>query len=233
MRLAPDPVAERIGTGATHVCGGVTTGQSALLFDADQAGFALIRNESRLRLHPLDGAPLQAETAMGHGRAVQRLTRADTAASGCDEATLLLHGLLCSAQLLGVAQGARDLAVDYAKTREQFGRPIGSFQAIKHACADMAIGAEMLSSQLDMAAIALRGNGEDAAFQVAALSRLAPRIALDTARAGVQIHGGIGFSAEADAQLYVKHAHLLRSYLGRFDLMAEPAPMAPFDPEAS
>ena len=81
--------------------------------------------------------------------------------------------------------------------------------------------------QLDMAAIALRDDAEDAAFQIAALTRLAPRIALETARLGIQIHGGIGFSAEADAHHYLKQAHLLGLCLGRTDLLALPAPMAP------
>ncbi len=135
--------------------------------------------------------------------------------------------MLTCAQLLGVATAARDLAVDYATTREQFGRPIGSFQAIKHRAADMAIRVEMTSAQLDMAAIAVRDAAPDAGFQVAALARLAPRAALENARAGIQIHGGIGFSAEADAQLYVKQAHLLRQMLAAPDLMAQPAPLAP------
>jgi len=232
MRLAPDDLAQRIGDGAAVVCCGVGTARGALLFDADAAEYALIRDEDGLLLHPLQGAALEAESAMGHGRAVQRLAEAPPASASAGATGLLVHGLLCSAHLLGVAQGARDLAVAYAQTREQFGRPIGSFQAIKHACADMCIGIEMLSAQLDMAAIALRDGSDDAAFQVAALARLAPRIALATARAGIQIHGGIGFSAEADAQLFVKHAHLMRSYLGRFDLLAEPSPMAPIEPEA-
>ena len=124
--------------------------------------------------------------------------------------------------------GAADLAVDYAKTREQFGRPIGSFQAIKHHAADMAMGVEQVSALIDMAAIALRDGHDDARFQLAALARLAPRVALANARTGIQIHGGIGFSAEADAQLYLKQAHLLRQFLGADDLMEAAAPLTPY-----
>ncbi|MCB1133405.1 MAG: acyl-CoA dehydrogenase, partial [Verrucomicrobiae bacterium] len=126
-----------------------------------------------------------------------------------------------------IAEGARDLAVAYAGVRRQFGRQIGSFQAIKHHCANMAIGVEMVSAQLDMAAIAVRDGREDAAFQTAALARLAPRVALQNARLCIQIHGGIGFSAEADVQLFLKQAHLLRNYLGATDFLSLPSPMFP------
>ena len=115
----------------------------------------------------------------------------------------------------------------YAGMRQQFGKPIGAFQAIKHHAADMAIGAEMVSAQLDMAAIALADGRPDALFQIAALRRLAPVAALANARACIQIHGGIGFSAEADAHHFIKHAHLL-SRLGAAPSMLDPdAPMAP------
>ena len=139
-----------------------------------------------------------------------------------------LARLLAAAQLLGVATGARDLAVDYAKIREQFGQPIGTFQAIKHHTANMTLGIEMVSALLDMAAIALYDGHPDAGFQVAALTRLAPRIALDNARTGIQIHGGIGFSAEANAHLFFKQAHVLAQFIGPADLLSLPAPLTPY-----
>jgi alkylation response protein AidB-like acyl-CoA dehydrogenase len=135
--------------------------------------------------------------------------------------------LLVSAQLLGVATAARDLAVAYAKVRTQFGRPIGGFQAVKHHCANMAVAVEKLSALLDMAAIAVRDGCDDAAFQTAALARLVPRIALANARLCIQIHGGIGFSAEASPQLYLKHAHLLRHLLTGGRILDHDATLAP------
>ena len=119
------------------------------------------------------------------------------------------------------------LAVTYAQTREQFGRPIGGFQAIKHHCANMALGVEMLDAQLDFAAITLRDGLPDAGFQIAALTRLAPRTALSVARSGIQIGGGMGFSGEGDAHLYLKQAHVLGALIGRPDLLSLTAPMAP------
>lgn len=110
--------------------------------------------------------------------------------------------------LLGMAEAARDLAVDHARTREQFGRPIGSFQAIKHRCADMALATHALRAQLQLATLAAHGRWPDAAFQNDACRVLAARCALDNAAACIQVHGGIGFTAECDAHLFLLRAHV-------------------------
>ncbi|MDR3388866.1 MAG: acyl-CoA dehydrogenase family protein [Rudaea sp.] len=121
-----------------------------------------------------------------------------------------LHlALLAGAFALGCAEAARDMAVDYARLREQFGRQIGAFQAIKHMCADMAVRAAVARSQLYYAACALEENNAEAAFHVAAAKRLSDTAALDNARANIQIHGGIGMTDEASPHLLLKRAHLL------------------------
>ncbi len=214
-------------SGGTKVCAGVAAGAGWLLFDPAGAGLALIRDADGFRLAELAGLAFEPVTAMGHGRPIARVQAPSGAGRLLDDTQARTARLLISAQLLGVATAARDLAVAYAGIREQFGRPIGSFQAVKHHSANMAIGVEMLSAQLDMAAIALRDGHADASFQIAALARLAPRIALDTARTGIQIHGAIGFSAEADAHLYVKQAHVLAQLLGQDDILAQAAPLTP------
>ncbi len=226
-----DDLANAIGTGEIKVCAGTETGAGMLLFEPDGAAQAILRRADGIRLVDLAEADIIPQTAMGHGRPVARATTPAAVSNNAPagEDLNLIATLLTCAQLLGVATGARDLAVDYAGIREQFGRPIGSFQAIKHHCANMAIGVDMLSAQLDMAAIALRDRREDAAFQIAALVRLAPKIALSNARLGIQIHGGIGFSAEADAQLYIKHAHVLGALAQGKDLLSLPAPLAPLE----
>lgn len=116
--------------------------------------------------------------------------------------------LLISAMLLGMAEASRDMAVEYAKTREQFGRPIGAFQAIKHRCANMTLGTEALRAQLIFAAIAQRDEWPEAQAQTDACRMLAARCALANAGANIQIHGGLGFTAECDAHLYLLRAHL-------------------------
>jgi hypothetical protein len=119
--------------------------------------------------------------------------------------------LLLAAQLLGLAEGALDVAADYAKLRHQFGQPIGSFQAIKHRCADMKVRVQVLGALVLMAALSEHEGRSDAAAQIAAARLLASRYALENAAAGIQIHGAMGFTAECDAHLFLLRAHLLEN----------------------
>lgn len=118
--------------------------------------------------------------------------------------------LLTAAYAVGCAEAAGAMATDYAKIREQFGKPIGSFQAIKHMCADMAVRSQVSRSQLYYAACALDGGDPDVDFHVGAAKRLADQAALENGRANIQIHGGIGMTDEALAQFPLKRAHLLQ-----------------------
>ncbi len=136
--------------------------------------------------------------------------------------------LLVAAYAVGLAEGARDLAVAYAKVREQFGKPIGAFQAVKHRCADMAILAEAAWCQTAFAAVALAGGRRDARFHVTAAKVLATDTALKNAAHDIQVHGAFGFTADADAHLYLKRAHVMDILSGdlraqRAALIREPA----------
>lgn len=134
-----------------------------------------------------------------------------TSQSTTDDPAPLLHlQLLAAAYALGCGDAARDMAAGYASIRQQFGRPIGWFQAIKHMCADMAVRAAAARSQLYYAACALDAGDTDAAFHVAAARRLADQAALENARANIQVHGGIGMTDEAYPHLCLKRAHLLQ-----------------------
>lgn len=221
-------LADRIVAGEATICAGIPSGDTMLLVERGDAGLALVFGKRELALAEINVDSLRQEPGLGHGAALHRMPRGGIEiARSADDRLLAIADLLVSAQLLGIAEAARDLAVSYAQVRQQFGQPIGGFQAVKHHCANMAISAEMLSCQLDIAAIALRDGREDAAFQVAALRRLAPVAALANARLSIQIHGGIGFSAEADAHHYVKHAHLLSRLGTAADILDLPAPLAP------
>lgn len=132
-----------------------------------------------------------------------------TAVSTNDRRAALHLQLLAAAYAIGCADLARDMATDYAKLREQFERPIGWFQAIKHMCADMAVRCAVARSQLYYAACALDAGTGDAAFHSAAAKRLADKAALDNGRANIQVHGGIGMTDEAYPHLTLKRAHLL------------------------
>ncbi len=134
-----------------------------------------------------------------------------TASVGTGDAAAPLHlQLLAAAYAVGCADAARDMAADYAKLRQQFDRPIGWFQALKHICSDMAVRAAVARSQLYYAACALDAGDADAAFHIAAAKRLADQAALDNGRANIQVHGGIGMTDEAAPHLCLKRAHLLQ-----------------------
>jgi alkylation response protein AidB-like acyl-CoA dehydrogenase len=131
-----------------------------------------------------------------------------------DDMRLLRLRLIDAAALAGIASTALDMGVAYAGTREQFGRPIGSFQAIKHHCANMAICASCARDQVSFAAVAVDDQRDDAALQVECALWIAGSAALENAGKNIQIHGGIGFSDEADPHLLLKRAQLLITLAG-------------------
>lgn len=233
LSLSRADLASRFADGSLAACAAVRDGDAILLFESagagDGAGPALLFDGRELALVEPDTARAERLPGLGHGPDVLRVADSSATVPGRtgDAGMLAAADLLVSAQLLGIAEATRDLAVAYAQVRHQFGRPIGAFQAIKHRCADMALAAEAASSLLDFAAVAVAEARADAPFQVAALRRLAARAALENARACIQIHGGIGFSAEADAHHFLKRAHLLSRLGGAPALLDLPAPLAP------
>jgi alkylation response protein AidB-like acyl-CoA dehydrogenase len=119
--------------------------------------------------------------------------------------------VLAAAALVGICEATRDESAAYACQREQFGRPIGSFQAVKHRCADMAVRAEAASSLTFLAALSL---GEDDGSLVDLAKALAGEHALANAGDDIQNHGGTGFTEGCAAHRYLKRAQLLSSVLG-------------------
>jgi alkylation response protein AidB-like acyl-CoA dehydrogenase len=230
--LGKTEIADGLVAGERAACAAVAVDDDMLMIDVAQADYATVFGPHGIVLADLEGVECRQSTGLGHSIPVARAPREHMTAIGetGSARTLAIADLLVSAQLLGVAEAARDLAVDYARVRQQFGKPIGAFQAIKHHCSNMAIAAEMLSAQLDMAAIAARDGREDAVFQVAVLRRLASRTAFANARTCIQIHGGIGFSAEADAHHVLKQAHVLSRFRTGAPMLDLAAPMAPHLP---
>jgi alkylation response protein AidB-like acyl-CoA dehydrogenase len=117
--------------------------------------------------------------------------------------------LLAAAFAVGCAEAARDMAAEYAKMREQFERPIGWFQSLKHLCSDMAVRCAAARSQLCYAACALDAGDAEAAFHIASAKQLADQAAVENGRVNIQVHGGIGMTDEAYPHLCLKRAHLL------------------------
>ncbi|WP_156725034.1 acyl-CoA dehydrogenase family protein [Streptomyces apocyni] len=115
--------------------------------------------------------------------------------------------LLTAAEQLGSAARTCEMAVQYAKEREQFGQPIGAFQAVKHLCAQMLVRAEVARGAVYAAAV----TGD--VREIAAAALLADEAAVDNARDCLQVYGGMGFTWEADVHLHLKRAWL-RAELG-------------------
>jgi alkylation response protein AidB-like acyl-CoA dehydrogenase len=124
-----------------------------------------------------------------------------------------LAAVAFGAESVGVAQWCVDAASEYAKVREQFGRPIGQFQGVKHKCADMLADAELARAAVWDAARAI-DEPEVASLTAAAAASLAIDASYRAAKDCIQVHGGIGFTWEHDAHLYLKRATATRQLLG-------------------
>ncbi|WP_100472957.1 acyl-CoA dehydrogenase [Mycobacteroides abscessus] len=125
---------------------------------------------------------------------------------------------IVSAEAVGVARWATDTASEYAKVREQFGRPIGQFQGIKHKCATMAAVTERATAAVWDAARALDDADEKPGvveFAASVAATLAPAAAQQCAQDCIQVHGGIGYTWEHDAHIYYRRALGLTAALGR------------------
>ena len=201
----------------SFVLDGATAGL-ILVVAATDAGLSLFAVEG-----DADGLSRVALPALDQTRQLARLEFAGVTAaligSPGDGAAALDRALdvaavALAAEQLGGAQRALDMAVEYAKVRRQFDRPIGSFQAIKHRCADLLLEVESLRSAVGYAAAAV---AEDSA-EIPVLASLVKAYASETyfhvAAENIQIHGGIGFTWEHDAHLYFKRAKASELFLG-------------------
>jgi alkylation response protein AidB-like acyl-CoA dehydrogenase len=183
---SPAPGERRVAAGYRH-------GDRIVFVDDSGANQLLIRNAS--------GAVLFERPTSSRLIDEKPLVEAD--------AGQLLHlRLIEAAALAGLAQAALEMAVDYAGIRHQFGRPIGSFQAVKHHCANMALSSRLACDLVSFAAMAVEDHRHDAALQVESAFFIAGSAAIDNARKNIQVHGGIGFSDEADPHRLLKRARL-------------------------
>jgi alkylation response protein AidB-like acyl-CoA dehydrogenase len=124
-------------------------------------------------------------------------------------ANVLVAGAMC-----GVASATTAASVEYAKNRTQIGQPIGSFQAVKNRCAEMAVRAETVLSQTTYAGTVCDEGGPDAELQAAAARLIASTAAGENSADNIQSHGGIGFTDECDAHLYLQRWRAPESLLG-------------------
>ena len=179
--------------------------------DADSAGLTLLAD--------LDGTVSEATAGDQHESVDPSRRLFDVSASGttwqADVARAYEFGALATAaQLVGAGQALLDAAVDYAKQRAQFGRVIGSYQAIKHKLADVHIALELARPLVYGAALSLADSSADTARDVSAAKASASDAALLAARSALQTHGAIGFTAEHDLSLWLLRVQALRPAWG-------------------
>ena len=181
-------------------------GLSLFAVDGDAAGLA------RRPLVTMDQTRKQARLEFSGTPA--RLVSAEGGAGPGLSRTLDLAAVALAAEQVGGAQKCLEMAVEYAKVRVQFGRPIGSFQAIKHKCADMLVEVESAKSAAYYAGWA----AADESPELGAVACLAKAYCSDAyfhaAAENIQIHGGIGFTWEHPAHLYFKRAKSSELFLG-------------------
>jgi alkylation response protein AidB-like acyl-CoA dehydrogenase len=196
-----------------------------LVYEAQDTDLILVADENGAALLPLSALQcLQTEQCIDETLGLSTWRATGTPALcylPAQRDPIFLRGaLLISALLLGIAEATLARSVEYAKERVQFGKAIGSFQAIKHYCAQMSIRCESVRAQLYHASITLAEGTEAGLFDTFALKALAIEAAQLNANTAVQIHGGMGYTREMDIHLFVKRAQVLGSLFGseRFHL---------------
>jgi len=172
------------------------------------------------------GVTLTATPALDATRKLYRVDFAGTLVSAADvlargerahkvlESALRVGALVICAEQVGIAQKVLEMTVDYARTRQQFGRPIGAFQAVQHQCADILLATESARSAAYFAAWALSAGAPAAARAVAIAKAYCSDAATAVCQRGVQVHGGIGFTWEHDLHLYLKRAKANEALFG-------------------
>jgi alkylation response protein AidB-like acyl-CoA dehydrogenase len=195
-----------LGAGdASHLLLGAAaeSGETWFVLDAGQAGVQ-VRPRS-----PVDFSRALADIALD-----DVTVEPGQVLSGSPRLVPDLGATLAAAEAAGVASWCSQTATEYARTRQQFGRPIGSFQAIKHLCAQMLCRAELATAAAWDAAVAADQAPDELALAAAAAAALTLDAAVDNAKDCIQVLGGIGFTWEHDAHLYLRRALALRSLFG-------------------
>ena len=200
--------------------GGTLSGRVRHVLDGDAADVFLVAGADGLwamearaaattrALVPLDSSRGQADVAVD-AAPVTRLGDGDAASTAVD-----LLRVALAMEAVGAARHCLALTVDYLKTREQFGRPIGSFQALQHRAADLVVGLEAAASTAYYAAWAAVASPEELPVVAPAAKSMCGEAAWRVAAETIQMHGGIGFTWEHPAHRYFKRITTIRLLLG-------------------
>ena len=194
-----------------------------LVADAQRADLLLLWHDDEIHALTPSQAQLSFNRSIDQSRRLFKINwqpRAETRVCDANAGKALWAGVLdraavaLSAQLLGLSQRMLDLGIDYAAQRKQFGKPIGSFQAVKHQLADVAVKIEFAEPVLQRAAWALAEEHPQRSLFASQAKLAAGEAALLAARRSMQVHGAMGYTWEADLQMFMKRAWALDSAWG-------------------
>jgi alkylation response protein AidB-like acyl-CoA dehydrogenase len=194
---------------AGQASAGLAVGECVLGGEAD--GLVVVPGESGFELRRVHG--LVDVKGVDESVRTSRLTLGPEVARFSEPLLLARAELLVAATQIGIAEAVRDASVAHAKQREQFGRPIGTFQAVKHRCADMAIRCYAAYGQTLVAARHLELRSPECAFHAAAAKTMASNAARRNAADNIQNHGAIGFTQEHIAGRFAKRAQVMHESL--------------------
>jgi hypothetical protein len=206
--------------GATEWLDGVASGEAVLAVGlrgeavafADVAEVLLLGSEGDLHAVPRDDVRLEAVESFSRARPQFRVRWEPSDSTRIDsrvEIAFERAALAAAAEAIGVGSRLIDTASSYAKEREQFGRPIGSFQAVKHLLADALVKVEFAKPAVYAAAWSLATDASDRLRAISMAKSLASDAAMLAARNALQVHGAIGYTEEHDLHLWLKAAWAL------------------------
>jgi alkylation response protein AidB-like acyl-CoA dehydrogenase len=216
QRLLPG-LADGSVIGAAGLGGNVTVSDGAA---SGKAGVVVSGHLADVLVVPSGDDVLVVETASGgvtakvpanldQSRRAAKVTLEDATVTVLPGARRLLTDVasaVFAAEAAGVAAAVTEMASEYAKVRVQFGRPIATFQAVKHHCANMLVASELATAATWDAGRAGLLGGDQLSFTAAIAATLAIPAAVDNAQLNIQVHGGIGFTWEHDAHLFLRRA---------------------------
>ena len=194
-----------------------------LVADAEHASLLLLWHEDEIHALAPQDVQLSFNPSIDRSRRLYKVKWVPTArtricAAGPGRAlwagVLDRAALAASAQLLGLAQRMLDLGIDYSAQRKQFGKPVGSFQAVKHHLADVAVKIEFARPVVFRAAYGLARNDARQVAQVSHAKLAAGEAAILAAKRSLQVHGAMGYTWESDLQMFMKRAWALDATWG-------------------
>jgi 3-oxochol-4-en-24-oyl-CoA dehydrogenase len=204
--------------GDVEVNGGVATGSAGVVLSGHLADVLLVGSGDDVVVVDCreGGVTAKIPANLDPARRAARVTIDGAVAQVLIGGRILLTDLarlMFAAEAAGVARECTESAAEYAKIRQQFGRPIAMFQAVKHNCANMLVASELATAAVWDAARADVSDRDQLGYTAAMAATLALAAAYQNAQLNIQVHGGIGFTWEHDAHLYLRRATAIQAFI--------------------